>query len=212
MVTGMACVRAIWTQTAPGQLWGASSSGGWARLAELRSSRKDWYEFRRAKTLEWELRRNSTSGAHGCSERIWSSGTSHVDLEPDCRSHQRTREEGYDHAISVDGRSVGYRHAGACTVVCFGERRCRTATTTADAEPHAADGRQAAGNDGPARFGERARGRAVAADRAVGPRGDARREQRSAGLPRPDHGRGLGGVELLLEHQPPEFLGPGSVQ
>ena len=36
MVTGMACVRVIWTQTAPGQLWGVSSSGGWARLAEFR--------------------------------------------------------------------------------------------------------------------------------------------------------------------------------
>ena len=42
-----------------------------------------------------------------------------------------------------------------------------------------------------------------AADRTVGPRGDARREQRSSRVPRADHGRRLGVVHLLLQHQHP---------
>jgi hypothetical protein len=70
MVTGMACVGVSWTQTAPGQFWGVSSSGGWARLAELgiQSSRlvrvPTSQAFRAGTPQEQHFRRQQLPGGH----------------------------------------------------------------------------------------------------------------------------------------------------
>ena len=98
---------------------------------------------------------------------------------------------------SVGGRDCSLRGVGFRAVARYGDGGRRRTAAERHAEAHAADGRQAAGDDGPAGIRERAGRRAVAADRAVGPRGDARREQRSSRVPRADHGRRLGVATYL---------------